>query len=80
MLPLHTLYELAHSLAYHVFYQLWSVATHGFDSLEDVHLTMLNHLFNASVGGTVHSTPTSAIPDTYDSGYTEKIPGLKVLR
>jgi hypothetical protein len=43
--------------SHQILYELWSMPTNSLDSLEDVHLSVLDDLFDARVCRAVHAAP-----------------------
>lgn len=48
-------------VTHHILYELRSVTSDGFYCLENVYLTVLDHLFDTRVGRTIHAASTSAV-------------------
>lgn len=51
-------------ITHHVLYELRSVTSDRLDGLENVHLAVLDHLFDTGVGRAVHAASASAITET----------------
>jgi hypothetical protein len=43
--------------SHQVLYELWSMTSNSLDSLEDVHLPVLDDLLDARVGRAIHAAP-----------------------
>lgn len=49
---------------YHILYKLRSVTSYSLDSLEYINFSMLDHLFDARISCTIHTSSTSSITST----------------